>query len=239
VPPRTSPATSCWSAARSTWSSGGSASESGDGGTGGGTHGGAQGAESCVPPSPGGSSNLTSSDGCVWRGWCSAAHPAPTAPTASVSSGGTSWGPGPEGSPASRPPPRLPAHWSLPAQPAPAGPSSPAAATDDATATAPVAAPGCASAARATVVPSAPSAVTATTRRRRTGATWYVPVGRGPARRGGGLPAPGAGGFAPSPRLLSRAHRVLPGVWALHGARGLQLPSLQEGLGAARAPLHR
>lgn len=29
------------------------------------------------------------------------------------------------------------------------------------------------------------------------------------------------------------ACRVLPGVWALHGARRLQLPSLQEGLGAA------
>lgn len=65
---------------------------------------------------------------------------------------------------------------------------------------------------------------------------------RGLARWGVGLGAVlalGAGSSPlPAPTPLSPARRVLQGVRALHGAGGLQLPSLQEGLGAARAPLH-
>lgn len=73
----------------------------------------------------------------------------------------------------------LPASWSLPVQPALMGPSSPAAATGDAMATARAVALACASVAQATADPSALSAVTGTTRRHGTRATWYVPVGRG------------------------------------------------------------
>lgn len=67
VPPQTSPATNCWSGARSTWSSGGSMSESGDRGMAECTEG-WQGAECCISPSPGASSTLTFSNGCVWTG---------------------------------------------------------------------------------------------------------------------------------------------------------------------------
>lgn len=69
VPPRTFPATNCWSGVRSMWSSGGSMSENGDrdmwmaGGTGGWRR-----AEYCIFPSLGGSSTLTFSNGCVWTG---------------------------------------------------------------------------------------------------------------------------------------------------------------------------
>lgn len=178
------------------------------------------------PPSPGGSSIPTSSNGCAWTGWRSAAHLAPMAPTAGVSSYGMSgvlvgcwWGAGGAARAGGAPCPcrllcGLPASWSPPAQPAPAGPGSPAAATGDAMAMAHAAAPACASAVQAMVAPSVPSAVMVTTRPHGIRATWYVLVSWGPAWQGGGAAQPG----------------VCPGAALALGAGSSPLPAAMPAL---------
>ena len=181
APPRTSPATSCWSAARSTWSSGGSTSEWGTQHWGGRRWGGT-GFECCVPPPPpGDSSTPTSSSGCAWSAWRCAARPAPTAPTACVSPAmGTGEWKG--GCPVSSPSPPTSS------QPALVAPSSPAAATGAVMEKGRGVAPGCASAALATGVPSVPSAEMATMRHHATKASCCVPVSTVPCCAEGSVP---------------------------------------------------
>lgn len=111
--------------------------------------------------------------------------------------------------------PSVPAGWSLPVQPVPVGPGSPAAAMGDAMVTARAAAPASASAALATAAPSVLSAVMATMRPHGTRATSCVLVGGGSA----GAVQPGYRQLPPACVHMSLpACRVLPGMRALHGS---------------------